>query len=221
MLCWGIFCLGFFFFSENNTFFSSSFLIKTHFSCYHNTECHNCRSPACMQQKRVNKSRTWPWCRGTHGACIIYKSNGPDDALMVAHMEVLAMLLTWLMKAGWRKPRREETTMGGAGQSRRGCQWAYSNPGFVLRACSVFCIRTFLLLSRPILKSTTQCLIGKKKSLHSEHFPAHADAKRNAIVRKASHKSSDTSSGWEIQPPAEATRWLSFSSVLGANRCFD
>lgn len=31
--------------------------------------------------------------RKTHGFCIMHNSNRPDDALMVSHMEVLAMLL--------------------------------------------------------------------------------------------------------------------------------
>lgn len=142
----GMFCL----FSENNTFFSTSFQTNTHFML----SLHKLKS-SLYAAKRVNKHKTWLCCRETHGACMIYKSNGPDDALMVAHMEVLAMLLTWLMKAGWRKQWREETTMGGAGQSKRDCQWACSSPELVLQAWSVFCICLFLLLSHPFLKSTT------------------------------------------------------------------
>lgn len=207
------------------------------FVCSSCTEWSECWSPACLfasAPSQVNKPTTWPCCWETRRVCTIYKSNGPDDALMAAHMEALASLLAVASGKMTRTPHEGQVTrsmtgrkcvMGDADLKGRGSHWTPSERSFMLQARSVFRLCTFLQLSQPIWKSTLLRLCSiKKNPPHAFHtFSSSCIRSEECVCQKKSlaHKSPATFSGLEIGPPAEAALWLSSASVLEANRCFD
>lgn len=169
---------------------------------------------------KVNKHRKWPLCRETHGFCIIYNCNRPDDALMVSPYEVFGNTADCnggRCTKAW-KPWEKAGVSGEVLMRRNGLRFnlEVGRRGFPV-VWGLF-VRSFLRLSHPILKSAMPrlCSIKPPLYMHSSHIPARVLVLRNVLARRHSHKSSDISG-----PPAEAVLWLSSASALEANRCFD